>query len=137
MRFVSIVSPLYISEISPKHLRGRLVSLFQLTICIGIVVAMLVNAGIVQLSPNITDSSMAVIQSLFGTESWRGMFMMEAIPAFLFLVLCFSIPRSPRWLVGKGQMHEAQQVLERVRATRENASKELAEIEEAGPTTAR
>lgn len=108
---VSIVSPLNFSENSPKYLSGRLVSLFQPAISVGIVVAMLVNAGIVQLSPNITDSSMAVIQSPFRTDSWHGRFMMGAIPALLFLVLCFAIPHSPRWLVGKGQIHKAQQVL--------------------------
>lgn len=111
MRFVSIVSPLNFSENSPKYLSGRLVSLFQPAISVGIVVAMLVNAGIVRLSPNITDSSMAVIQSPFRTDSWHGRFMMGTIPALLFLVLCFAIPHSPRWLVGKGQMHKAQQVL--------------------------
>ena len=127
----SIVSPLYISEISPRHLRGRLVSLFQLTICLGILVAMFVNAGLAGLSDRLmnTDAE-GWMHAMFAKEAWRGMFAMEALPALAFLLLCFAIPRSPRWLAAKGRKDEALSTLKKVRATDEEAEQELAEIGE-------
>ncbi|MBP5511095.1 MAG: MFS transporter [Kiritimatiellae bacterium] len=81
----SNVSPVYIAEVSPAELRGRLVSLNQFTIVIGIILAQLVNY--------------IVFQKAVPEISWRVMFGAETVPAALFLVLAFFIPESPRWRV--------------------------------------
>ena len=89
---VSIVSPIYISEVSPAHVRGSMVSLYQLFITIGFLLAYLANYLILK------GTSMA--------EYWRPMLGAEAIPDLLFLVLIFFIPESPRWLAVRGQRQE-------------------------------
>ena len=89
---VSIVSPIYISEVSPAHVRGTMVSLYQLFITIGFLLAYLANYLILK------GTSMA--------EYWRPMLGAEAIPDLLFLVLIFFIPESPRWLAVRGQRQE-------------------------------
>ena len=86
---VSIVSPVYISEVSPAEVRGTMVSLYQLFITIGFLLAYLANFLILR------GTSMA--------EYWRPMLGAEAIPDLLFLVLIFFIPESPRWLAVRGQ----------------------------------
>jgi sugar porter (SP) family MFS transporter len=92
----SVVGPMYISEIAPPHLRGRLVGLFQLNIVIGIFIAFISNYVL-------ADS---------GEFAWRWMLGVETIPAMVFLVALFFVPRSPRWLVARGQEEEAMHVLE-------------------------
>ena len=89
---VSIVSPIYISEVSPAHVRGTMVSLYQLFITIGFLLAYLANYLILK------GTGMA--------EYWRPMLGAEAIPDLLFLVLIFFIPESPRWLSVRGQRQE-------------------------------
>ena len=89
---VSIVSPIYISEVSPAHVRGTMVSLYQLFITIGFLLAYLANYLILK------GTSMA--------EYWRPMLGAEAIPDILFLVLIFFIPESPRWLEVRGQRQD-------------------------------
>ena len=127
----SMASPLYISEVSPAHLRGRLVSLFQLTICIGILVAMFVNARLQAFSEKIAaDAGEGLWDLIFVSEAWRGMFIAETLPAAAFLLLCLTVPKSPRWLAGKGRMDEAMSVLERVRGSEEIAGHEMTEISE-------
>jgi len=127
----SMVSPLYISEVSPSHLRGRLVSLFQLTICIGILVAMLVNTKLQGISEKFSSEAGENIWHLiFVKEAWRGMFSAEVLPATVFLLLCLMIPKSPRWLAAKGRMDDAMAVLKRVRGNAIIAEKEMAEIRE-------
>ena len=91
----AVISPMYISEISPAHLRGRLVSLYQLAITLGILIAFMSN----------------YLLSGTGEDAWRWMFSVQAIPAMLFFVALFVVPESPRWLVSKGRMDEAKQVL--------------------------
>lgn len=95
----SILSPLYIAELSPSKLRGRLVALYQLAITIGILSAYLSNAAIVQ---TIGSES---------KETWRWMFGMEAAPALLFLFMLFFIPESPRWLLSKNKIEKARVIL--------------------------
>ena len=89
---VSIVSPIYISEVSPAKLRGTMVSLYQLFITIGFLLAYLTNYLIIK------GTSM--------DEYWRPMLGAEAVPDLLFLVLIFFIPESPRWLVVRGQRQD-------------------------------
>ena len=89
---VSIVSPIYISEVSPAEVRGTMVSLYQLFITIGFLLAYLANYLILK------GTSMA--------DYWRPMLGAEAVPDILFLVLIFFIPESPRWLQVRGQRED-------------------------------
>ncbi len=89
---VSIVSPVYISEVSPAEVRGTMVSLYQLFITIGFLLAYLANYLILK------GTSMA--------DYWRPMLGAEAVPDILFLVLIFFIPESPRWLQVRGQRED-------------------------------
>lgn len=109
----SSVSPVYISEVSPASLRGRLVSVNQLTIVIGILLAQIVNWLVAQPVPEGADSKY-ILQSWNGQMGWRWMFWAETIPAVLFFVLIFFIPESPRWLAGKGKNEKASAVLNKI-----------------------
>jgi SP family sugar porter-like MFS transporter len=107
------ISPMYISEISPAHLRGRLVSLNQLAIVIGILLAQVVNWLIARpVPPGATAHEILV--SWNGQWGWRWMFAVTAIPSLLFLAATFLVPESPRWLAAKGRNRQALQVLERL-----------------------
>nr|WP_319511889.1 sugar porter family MFS transporter [uncultured Draconibacterium sp.] len=110
----SVVSPMYIAEISPAPYRGRLVAVAQLNIVLGMLVAYLSNFVIVSLQ--------------LGEVEWRWMFGVEAVPAALFFFLLFSTPRSPRWLVSKGMEEEAQKVLEKCGTDLGNVQQEIQEI---------
>ena len=111
----SMVCPLYISEISPARLRGRMVTLFQLAICVGIVAAILVNTKLLSWHDKIKgDSADGWVGLMVAQEVWRSMLGMEALPALVFFVMCTLIPESPRWLAEMGRSSEARQVLERV-----------------------
>lgn len=107
----SVLAPMYIAEVSPAHLRGRMVSLNQLTIVIGISMAYYSNWFLLET----------------GENAWRWMLAVEAIPSFLFLAALFIVPESPRWLVAKNNEKDAKKVLTRVAGT-EFASFELKEI---------
>lgn len=99
----SNVSPVYIAEVSPARLRGRLVALNQLTLVIGILAAQLVNLMIYNLAPVAPDATVeAIRESWNGRIGWRWMFGAEAVPAGLFLLLAWVIPESPRWLATRG-----------------------------------
>lgn len=111
----SNVSPMYIAEVSPSSMRGKFVSINQLTIVIGVLAAQLVNLAIYNYSPIATDSSAETILATWnGQTGWRWMFAAETIPAFGFLVLAFFIPESPRWLIKKSRFKEAASVLEKI-----------------------
>ncbi len=102
---VSIVSPVYISEVSPAHVRGTMVSLYQLFITIGFLLAYLMNFLILkQAALDSTDPQLGT--RMFNNEYWRGMLGCEAIPDLLFLLLIFFIPESPRWLEVRGQRQD-------------------------------
>ena len=107
------ISPMYISEISPAHLRGRLVSLNQLAIIFGILMAQVVNWLIARPVPT-GATAHEILISWNGQLGWRWMFAVTAIPAMLFLVATFLVPESPRWLAAKGRNRQALQVLERL-----------------------
>jgi SP family sugar porter-like MFS transporter len=112
----SNLSPMYIAEISPASMRGKFVSVNQLTIVIGILAAQLVNWLIAKPVPA-GASAADILTSWNGQAGWRWMFGAEAVPAFLFFLLMFLIPESPRWLVKKGRDAEAEKVLARVGGT--------------------
>ncbi len=111
----SNLSPMYIAEISPAHVRGKFVSINQLTIVVGILAAQLVNFMISRLHPIPDESGIAQIaQSWHGQYGWRWMFAAETVPAALFFLLMFFIPESPRWLVKYGRKAEAKKILARI-----------------------
>lgn len=107
---VSIVSPIYISEVAPADKRGTLVSLYQLAITVGFLLAYLMNFIVLKnADTSLSEADSSVRESLplgdriFNSEYWRGMLGYETIPDLLFLVLIFFIPESPRWLEVRGQ----------------------------------
>jgi MFS transporter, SP family, arabinose:H+ symporter len=124
----SMVCPLYISELSPPRMRGRMVTLFQLAICIGIVAAIVINTGLFSWHDRIAKSNPSGrIGWMLGREVWRSMLGMESLPALCFFVTCLFIAESPRWLVNKGRFPEALKILNRINGPKVAAA-ELADI---------
>lgn len=121
---VSIVSPVYISEVSPARVRGTMVSFYQLFITIGFLLAYLVNYLILR-GADIDSSAPALGVRMFNDEYWRGMLGCETIPDLLFLIVVFFIPESPRWLVVKGRDHEALSILRRIYGSEDEAHEGL------------
>ena len=103
----SVIAPAYIAEISPAYLRGRLGSLQQMAIVVGIFVSLLVDYALV------AASGSALAPLWFGLETWRWMFLSLAVPALVYGVLSLTIPESPRYLVAKEKLVMAGQVLGR------------------------
>ncbi len=109
----SCLSPMYISEVTPAEMRGRFVSLNQLTIVIGVVLAQAINWAIARNLPaDFTEQQ--ILHSWYGEVGWRWMFGAEAVPAIAFAVTMFLVPESPRWLVKNGQSDRAEAILRRV-----------------------
>lgn len=108
---VSIVSPLYISEISIPKYRGRMVALYQLAVTIGFLGAYLINFALLRWSSSEPNLSGDWMQLIFSAEVWRGMLGMETIPALLFLVAILFIPESPRWLILRHKDDQARAIL--------------------------
>ena len=109
----SNLSPMYIAEISPARMRGRFVSINQLTIVIGILVAQIVNWLIARPVPE-GASTEYILASWNGQSGWRWMFGAETAPAFLFFLLMFFVPESPRWLIKYGRDKQAAGILSRL-----------------------
>jgi SP family arabinose:H+ symporter-like MFS transporter len=110
----SLVCPIYIAEISPEKWRGRLCSLFQLGIVIGIFLTLFVNKLIQGMGDDAWNTSLG----------WRWMLGMEVVPAVAFIALLFAVPESPRWLTQQGRETEARAILEKVGGTA-HAGREL------------
>jgi SP family sugar porter-like MFS transporter len=109
----SNLSPMYIAEIAPAEQRGRLVSINQLTIVVGILAAQVVNLMIAEAVP--ADATIETIRASWnGLHGWRWMFGAETIPAAAFFALMFVVPESPRWLVKYGRDEQARGILRRV-----------------------
>mgnify|MGYP000821456465 CR=1 FL=1 len=106
------LSPMYIAEIAPSHIRGKLVSLNQLTIVLGILGAQIVNYLIAEPMPTGTVTPAADSWNVL--QGWRWMFWSAAFPASLFLFLVFFIPESPRWLAMKKKDEEAINILTKI-----------------------
>jgi len=108
----SVLGPVYIAELAPAKWRGRLVGMFQVNIVVGILLAYFSNFVIAQLH--------------LGATEWRWQLGIAALPAILFLIMLFGIPRSSRWLVTQDRVDEARQVLEMMGSP--NSEEELKEI---------
>lgn len=126
----SMLSPLYISEVSPAKIRGRMVALYQLAICLGIVAAYLTNAWLMKLSvsPGLFSDG-GVWNKVFVTEVWRSMFGASAIPAIFFFLAMFFVPESPRWFAAKGNNDKAEAILAKINGS-QVAREELSSIKE-------
>lgn len=124
---VSIVSPLYISEVAVAQYRGRLVSLYQLAVTIGFLGAYLVNYQLLIWSESGVLSGAPLLDKIFISEVWRGMLGMETIPALMFFIIIFFIPESPRWLIVRGQENRAMNILERIYGSATEAAGQLDE----------
>jgi len=112
----SVVGPMYISEISPAHLRGRLVALFQFNVVFGILISFFSN----------------YLLTSIGENAWRWMLGVEFFPAIIFFFLVLAIPNSPRWLVRQNRLDEARRVLVKVGEENvENAIRDIAHSLEA------
>ena len=112
----SNLSPMYIAEVSPAKTRGKMVSLKQLAIVIGIVAAQVVNWFIVRNltaglegAANIEGANL--LNSWYGQTAWRWMFASETLPAVIFFILMFTVPESPRWLIQNGLEDSAMATL--------------------------
>lgn len=109
----SALSPMYIAEISPTAIRGKLVSLNQMTIVLGILGAQIANWLIAEEVPAGFGNA-EILASWNGQMGWRWMFWAEAVPATLFLLLAFFIPESPRWQMMRGNQAQAEETLVRI-----------------------
>lgn len=108
----SYTAPLYLAEIAPERIRGSMISMYQLMLTTGIVVAYL------------SDTAFSY------SGSWRWMLGVIAIPAVILFIGVLFLPNSPRWLASHGRFNEAQRVLDRLRNTSEQAKQELDDIRE-------
>ncbi|RRR98704.1 sugar porter family MFS transporter [Glycomyces terrestris] len=118
----SVIAPAYIAEISPAHLRGRLGSLQQFAIVLGIFGALIVNYGI-QASAGGASGEVP-----WGGTAWRWMFAAAAIPAFVYFMFSLNIPESPRYLVAKQQLDKARVIL--LKYVGGNVDTKITEIQE-------
>jgi len=117
----SVLSPLYISEVAPANIRGRLTTVQQVMIISGLTAAFLVNYFLAQAA----GSSLGEVG---GVRAWRWMYLAQSVPAVVFLVALFFIPESPRYLVSRGRVDEARAVLTRLFGTSE-AERKVGEIQ--------
>ena len=120
---VSIVSPIYISEVSPAKIRGTLVSLYQLAVTVGFLLAYLANwvidaGGDLAVAGNLWTN-------MWNAEMWRGMLGSETLPALLFFSIIFFIPESPKWLIVKGKLDKASTVLAKIYASDAEVKEEI------------
>jgi SP family arabinose:H+ symporter-like MFS transporter len=124
----SNLSPMYIAEVTPASVRGRFVSINQLTIVIGILAAQLINWRIAEPVP-LGATADQIMNSWNGQTGWRMMFWACAIPAAVFFLLMWFVPESPRWLARNKKNHEkVKKILTRI-GGKSYAEQELIEIE--------
>lgn len=121
-----IIAPMYIAEISPPELRGRMVSFNQLNIVIGISIAFFTNYLILKLGQSDLDWARTLKFDLY---NWRWMLGLELLPAILYFFFLFIVPRSPRWLIMQGRNVEALTTLEKV-TSRTNAVADIQSIKQ-------
>jgi SP family sugar:H+ symporter-like MFS transporter len=117
----SVLSPLYISEVAPANIRGRLTTMQQVMIIIGLTAAFLVNYFLAQSAGN-------SLGEIAGTSAWRWMYLAQAIPAIIFFIALLFIPESPRYLVSAGKIEQARSVLTRLFGKAE-ADKKIIDIQ--------
>ena len=120
----SVIAPMYIAEIAPAHLRGRLGSLQQLAIVSGIFISAVTNYIILNLATNDAAdvaTPEARTEWLLGLEAWQWMFLVMIVPALMYGIGALSLPESPRYLVSRGRLDEAADVLGTVYTTDQHA----------------
>lgn len=125
----SMISPLYISEVAPARMRGRLVALYQLAITAGILCAYFTNAVLLDISlrePGAVESG-SFMHWIVYAHVWRGMLGAGLLPALIFLACLFPLPESPRWLMMRKQEERAKALLDRINGP-EDAQQELSAI---------
>jgi sugar porter (SP) family MFS transporter len=121
----SNLSPMYIAEVAPAQMRGKLVSINQLTIVVGILLAQVINWSLVRhlgseilanLGSNATETAkdQFIRDSWFGQQGWRWMFGLTAVPSLLFFIGMFFVPESPRWLAKNGKPENAKSILKKI-----------------------
>ncbi len=110
------LSPLYISELAPPEKRGRLVTINQFLVMLGVLLAQIANWQISLLDHDLAETAdfTAIAASWSGQMGWRWMFGAEVVPAMLFFILMFLVPESTRWLIKNGQQEKAFQVLVKI-----------------------
>jgi SP family xylose:H+ symportor-like MFS transporter len=111
----SVISPMYIAEISPAKMRGRLVALTQFNIVFGILLAFVSNYVVSQMN--------------LGDVTWRWMFGIGGVPSLVFFVMLFGIPQSPRWLLAKDRVEDARSVLTAIGTDTNNVEEEIEAIQ--------
>jgi SP family arabinose:H+ symporter-like MFS transporter len=112
----SVIAPLYISEFAPARNRGRLVALYQFSIVTGIILAYLSNWWILMNSEEGAPYSCALLQDALVYSPWKGMFLIETIPAALFFLMMIFMPETPRWLILNEEIEKGRRVLNRIYA---------------------
>lgn len=122
----SALSPMYIAEVAPAQVRGKLVTLNQMTIVLGILAAQIVNMMIAE--P--VEGAVPAMDSWNVQEGWRWMFWAEGVPAIVFMALTFFIPESPRWLTMAGRVERAEMVFFRI-GGRKYANESVAAVRQA------
>jgi SP family arabinose:H+ symporter-like MFS transporter len=112
----SVLAPMYISEVAPPKIRGRLVALYQLSIVIGILLAYFSNWILLEISQGSPEvfGGTGFLHKIIIAEVWRAMFGSEMLPSGLFIMLLFLIPESPRWLIKNGYFEKGYTVLSRI-----------------------
>jgi len=131
----SIVVPLYLSEIAPASIRGRLVTCYQLAITVGILMAYVTNSLLLSYSESHASlSGTSLLDMVFVQEVWRGMFSIGTILALLFLTGLFFVPESPRWLIRKGFISQGMAILKKINNGKDEVAR--AEQEEVNRETA-
>ena len=122
----SVLAPAYIAEVAPTRMRGRLGSMWQMAIVLGIFFSAVSNAFLANLAGG------AGAEFWLGLDTWRWMLIAEAVPALIYGLLALSIPESPRYLVGRGQEDKARRVLSEIVGIsgREELDQKVAEIRE-------
>src|SRR5258706_6558544 len=123
----SSLSPMYIAEIAPAQVRGKLVAINQLTVVIGILLAQYINWYLVRNLPAGASDDF-IRNSWFGQQGWRWMFGLTAAPALLFFLGMFMVPESPRWLAKNGKPDRARVILTKI-GDKEYANATTADIE--------
>jgi sugar porter (SP) family MFS transporter len=109
----SSLSPMYIAEIAPAQVRGKLVAINQLTVVIGILLAQYINWHLVRNLPAGASDDF-IRNSWFGQQGWRWMFGLTAAPALIFFLGMFMVPESPRWLTKYGKTDNARRILTKI-----------------------
>ena len=110
----SNIVPLYLSEIAPASKRGRYVTYYQLAVTAGVLTAYITNYGILTSASTAFGEMKTMMHYLFVSEAWRGMFLVEVLPALLFIIGLAFVPESPRWMIQKGNFSKGRAILRKI-----------------------